>query len=435
MKRNIKATLLVLALSLGLLATACADEPTPYEQYDKDNYTVSVRFDANGGYFDTGVSTITDSYNISDIAKNSSGMAEIPLLSPDDEARGTRAPENKGYFLAGWYTERIGNETEGYTYKNRWDFSENTLQVDPQKSYSASEPILTLYAAWAPEFEVVIYDLETKVELGKFTINPFDSSDIVFPKWNESTAELDLYDFPEKKGYTLKCLYLDEEGSEAVTVESMAHPATLNLEDGTVQNNLVKLYAEWDEGEWYHIYTAEQFVKYADFDVNYVICADLDFTNVEWPSKLISSSFNGKIIGNGHTISNVSLTQTDANAANFGLFAKLGELAVIKDITFDSPTVTIKGGLRKAGSQYGLFTGNLSEKATIEGVSILNGCLEIDSGAHFGTEEYDLSLVCGNIETDKIVTEGLTCVSVGESPEAIEITVDGNTVRVTKISE
>ena len=139
MKRNIKATLLVLALSLGLLATACADEPTPYEQYDKDNYTVSVRFDANGGYFDTGVSTITDSYNISDIAKNSSGMAEIPLLSPDDEARGTRAPENKGYFLAGWYTERIGNETEGYTYKNRWDFSKNTLQVDPQKSYSASQ--------------------------------------------------------------------------------------------------------------------------------------------------------------------------------------------------------------------------------------------------------------------------------------------------------
>ncbi|MBR4278914.1 MAG: hypothetical protein IKT34_01940, partial [Clostridia bacterium] len=82
MKKKIKAALLVFALALTLFATSCADEPTPYEQYDTENYTVSVRFDANGGYFDTNVSIITDSYNISDMQKNSGGMVEIPLLAP-----------------------------------------------------------------------------------------------------------------------------------------------------------------------------------------------------------------------------------------------------------------------------------------------------------------------------------------------------------------
>ncbi len=435
MKNKIKAALLVFALALTLFATSCAEEPTPYEQYDTENYTVSVRFDANGGYFDTNVSIITDSYNISEMEKNSGGMVEIPLLSPDNEARGTHAPTNTGYFLAGWYTEREGTDADGYTYKNRWDFEKNTLSVDPEKSYTSNEPVLTLYAAWAPEYEVVIYDLQTKEELGKYKINPNDGSDILMPKWNQATAELDMYEFPEKKGYTLKCLYLDEEGSQPVTEEKLLHPGKLNLENGTSENNLLKLYAEWDEGEWYHIYTAEQFIEYADFDVNFEICADLDFSNLEWPSKLISSSFNGKIIGNGHKLSNISLVQTDANATNFGLFSKLGELALVKDVTFDAPVVTIKGGLRKAGSQYGLFTGNMSDKATLENISIVNGRLEIDSSAHFGTEEYDLSLVCGNTESDKITTEGITCVPVGDAVESLEITVDGNTVRVNKIAE
>ena len=62
MKQKIKVLLLT-ALTLGsmCLFTACGSEQTPYEINDKENYTVSVKYDANGGVFTTNTSVIVDS--------------------------------------------------------------------------------------------------------------------------------------------------------------------------------------------------------------------------------------------------------------------------------------------------------------------------------------------------------------------------------------
>ena len=57
----------VLLLSALVLVTGCAGQETPYEKNDALNYTVSVKYDANGGVFTTSTSVIVDSYNLSEL--------------------------------------------------------------------------------------------------------------------------------------------------------------------------------------------------------------------------------------------------------------------------------------------------------------------------------------------------------------------------------
>ena len=433
MNKIIKRGLLVLTASLTLISTACASRPTPYETNDADGYTVSVRFDANGGIFETNTSIINDSYSLDGIEKNSDGMVEIPLLSPDDDARGNDSFDAtmKDHFLAGWYAKRTENADGTYSYSEKWDFENGMLEVDPSKTYSSASPVLTLYAVWAPLFEIRFHNVGTEETAESYVFDPRETKSIKLPEWSKESGMLELYEFPEREGYTLKNVYRDPECTQLVTESELVHPGKLN-EDGTVENNILDLYLDWDEGEWYHIYNAEQFKELASTVGNYVICNDLDFTDVIWPNKFATGSFNGTINGNGFKFSNVSVIQTDANEMNVGIFGKIGADATISDVTFDSPIFTVKGGMRKAGSQYGLLAGNASEEATLSGITLINGVINIDSSANFGTPDYLIGLVCGNGELEAVTAENITCVAVGDAPETLTITVDGNYVTVEK---
>ena len=52
------ALVALLLLATVFLATACGGETTPYDDNDAAGYTVSVRYDANGGFFATSTSVI-----------------------------------------------------------------------------------------------------------------------------------------------------------------------------------------------------------------------------------------------------------------------------------------------------------------------------------------------------------------------------------------
>ena len=98
--RKLLAVLLVLALGLA----GCGPQLTPYEVNNQEGFTVSVKYDANGGMFTTNTSVIVDSFNVKDVAASGAGIA---LLPPDAAARGNDAfkASRNGYFLAGWYRE------------------------------------------------------------------------------------------------------------------------------------------------------------------------------------------------------------------------------------------------------------------------------------------------------------------------------------------
>lgn len=443
MKKRIKATLFALTtLAAITFVSGCSSEESPYELNNKDNYTVSVRYDANGGNFTTNTSVIVDSYNITDIKKNSAGEAEIALIAPDNSSRGNDAftAIKNGYFLAGWYATRTetGVDSEGnpvYTYSDKWDFEEDLLKVDSSKSYTAKEPVITLYAAWIPMFEIEFYSLDSGDYIDSFTFDPTVVSEIKVPEWNNETGAIEMYDFPEKSGYTFDGVYYDAAGNRLVDTKVIGHTGELDYETGTAKDNVMKLYIKWAEGEWYHIYNAEQFIENASVDGNYEIHADLDFTGEIWPSSLMYGNFSGTIKGNGHYFKNIELVQTNNSKVNAGLFGNLTESSQITDLTFENVNFTIKSGTRMVGTCFGLLAGTISGDAELTGIRVLGSTMKIDSGCYFGVDDYSIGLLCGMGNPDVVPDAEIACVATGDNPERVSIAVSGNTVTVDMATE
>lgn len=442
MKLTIKSILIALVcLATLTFVTGCSEEPSPYETNNADNYTVSVKYDANGGIFTTNTSVIVDSYNVSEMKKNSEGEVEIALLSPDDSVRKNDAFKavNNGYFLAGWYEGRTeAKDSAGntvYTYSDKWDFESDLLKIDPEKAYKSEEPVITLYAAWVPLFEIEYYSAVSGEYLDELVFDPTSGKEFSIPAWDVETGAIEMFDFPEKTGYTFDGVYLDANKETPVDGEAFEHPGYVDLETGTAKDSVLKLYVDYTEGEWYHIYNAEQLIDNASLNGNYEILADLDFEGEIWPTAFMYGNFTGAINGNGHVIKNVEFAQTNNSKVNAGLFGYLTDAAEIKDITFDNVNFTIKSGTRVVGTCYGLFAGTVSGEAIIENVSIINSTLMIDSACYFGVDDYSIGLVCGMGSADVLSTADIDCTVVGETPESLKVTVNGNNVTVETVTE
>ena len=428
MKLKIRGILILLLVLTMLLVTGCTEEPTPYEVNDAEQFTVSVKYDANGGTFTTNTAVIVDSY---DPASN----AKIALLPPDAKERGNDAftAVNNGYFLAGWYRECTKQSDGTYIYSGKWDFENDLLEIDPAGEYSSAEPVMTLYAAWVPMFRINFRDLQSGEILDTYTFDPNTGASLTIPALNEETGAVEMQKFPERSGYTFNSVYYDAEGTKLVDTPEVVHTGTVNYENGTAENGTMDLYIDWTEGEWYHIYNTEQFLDNASVNANFVLHADLDFAGEIWPTSLMYGNFSGSIQGNGHTIRNVELTQKNNSKVNAGLFGHLTENASLTDVTFENVTFTIQAGTRVMGTNFGLLAGTVSNDAQLENVHIRSSCLQIDSACYFGVDEYVIGLVCGMGDATRVNAD-ITCAVVGDMPESIVVHIDGNEVTLEFVS-
>ena len=435
MKRKALLAACLLLVTM-LFLNGCAPNKTPYELNDLDNFTVSIKYDANGGLFTDNTTVITDSYNIADLAPNDQGQVQIALLPPDDPGRGTDAfaPRNNGYFLAGWYSNRLETTDEAgnitYSYEDKWDFENDLLSLDPNGNYTASKPELTLYAAWVPLFEIELYALDSGEKVSTMTFDPTVTEKVLIPAWDETTGTVKMNGFPEREGYTFNGLFYDELGSQAVSTASVSHPGTVDTSTGTAADISMKLYVDYLEGDWYQIYNAEQFADNASLKGNYILHADLDFSDEIWPTNLMYGNFTGTIEGNGHTIKNIDLRQTNNSKVNAGLFGNLTEDAKLNNVIIDHASFTIEAGTRVKGTSFGLLAGTISDGAVLNDVRVANSVLKIDSGCYFGADDYSIGLICGMGSDTKLDPSGITCTAVGDAPETVNITVNGNTVTV-----
>ncbi len=440
MKKTKYLLALALLLAAMLLVTGCAQESTPYQINNKDNYKVSVRFDANGGNFTTNTAVIVDSYNLSDLPVGANGKAQLALITPDNPARGkenTFNPTKAGHFLYGWYTQRtqVGTDEGGnpiYTYSGKWDF-EKTLELDPQGEYSAQEPVLTLYAAWVPQFQVEFCEVGSDTVMATYSFSPSEQNSLELPQWDMETGSIEMYKFPAKNNYTFKAAYLDKEAKQAIDAASLTHPGTVDDATATAQNGTMRVYVEYMEGNWFHIYNVDQFVKHANVRNSLEIHADLDFTDKIWPSNLMTGTFTGTIHGNGHTLRNITFTHKSTKDTYAGLFGRLDSNAAIEGVTFENVSFTISGGAMNFGTSYGLLAGSVADDARLTDVAIPSGTIYIDSRCYFGTDDYSIGLVCGMGDPGDIDYSAIACLPCGENPEKVIITVDGNTV-IAKIN-
>ncbi len=439
MKQRIKSLLLIALCFIAItFITGCRAEEIPYETNNEDNYTVSVKYDANGGIFTTNTSVIVDSYNVLDMSKNSDGLVEIALLSPDDSHRGNDAftAINNGYFLAGWYQQRTeSKDSEGntsYTYSDKWDFEKGTLKIDPAKEYKSEEPVITLYAAWVPLFKYEFYTAGTDELVGTYSFDPYSEKDLSVPQWDEKTGAIEMFKFAEKTGYTFNNAYYDNDKTKPVEGETIVHPGYVDEVTGLAVDSVLKIYVDWLEGEWYRISNVDQLLDNASVKGCYDIVADLDFEGESWPTAFMTGNFTGEFRGNGHTIKNVEFVYNNNSKVNVGLFGNLTEKSKISDLTFENVNFTIKASMLKVDTAIGLFAGNVSKDASISNIKILNGSINIDSGCHFGINNYFIGLVCGVGNPDVVEHAEITCNVTGDDPEQLVLSVEGNEVTVVE---
>ena len=236
-----------------------------------------------------------------------------------------------------------------------------------------------------------------------------------------------MYRYAQKDGCTFNGAYYDANGKLPI-FGTVTHTGTI-LENGTAEGHSMNVYVDWLEGEWYHIYTAEQLRKNADPTGHYILEADLDFADENWPSIFATGSFSGSIEGNGFTIKNVTFKQTKMDAENTGLFGTLQSGCKMENVIFENITFTVEKGFNRAAN-YGLLAGSIYEGATLTGVQIRGSQLLINAGARFASDDYAIGLVCGAGKYNVLENVDITATIINNDPVKYTITIDedGNSV-------
>lgn len=265
----------------------------------------------------------------------------------------------------------------------------------------------------SPNTEIAVPTWETEGEDG--TVNSYELNYGSFPQPEKSVFAL-----------TFNSVYDSEAAAESKTgaLDKIRMKGIFDEATATSVGSVTSYYACWDEGVWYRLYKAKDLadvIGKAGIDVSFDIMDDLDFANAEWPKTLSTGSFSGHIRGNGHTISNVKVTQNGSSRE--GLFGTIGKKAIFENVSFANVTYRFETASRSSGSQYGLFAGNVTEGATFEEVSvqgtfIVGSDVYVPSGQYDSTtgtmrpapHVYDVGLYTGNfIETGIAFEVSLQC--------------------------
>ena len=160
MKNKTKVMIGLAVASLATLAlAACSGSTNRYGQYEKDGYGIRVRYYSNGGQFaSTADVDLVDVYKLPE-------SGGIRLIEPGSDERGPKGEKTQiaytGHFLAGWYQTRTEitdvNGEKTYSYSDPWDFKNDRLTVDKDKTFEEDEAALSLYAVWVPNFTYTFY--------------------------------------------------------------------------------------------------------------------------------------------------------------------------------------------------------------------------------------------------------------------------------------
>ena len=438
MKKRTKIILcLAVACAGTLVLAACGGNGNPYERLKG----IAVRYDANGGRLASrdGV-TLTDVYTVEDVKQG------VKLMPPDDSRRNVAGSvqalsvTNTGYFLAGWYSVRnlredaSGNaldedgrlcsesgKPQGYIYANPWDFEKDIFR-DEDAQYKEGEYALTLYAAWIPEYSYRIYgEVNGKWEVAAtYSYDPliYDHSEIALPEWNEDTGAMDYGLFPEAQGKTFSAVYKDAGKTEQL--DKIVNEGTWDKATGVSVNAIAEYYADWRDGVWFKIRSLDQFLANVRGDGCYELYTNLDFSGEKkgWPAAFSLGGFSGTFLGMDGvvTLSNISVTQSDAQDTYGGIFGRILDGANFENVAFTNVVYSLEGGSMRPDSTFGLFAGNISTKAKATNVTV-EGTLKIGKNIYTQTRvsvltgnliyNYEIGILSGNF-----VTLGISTVNI-----------------------
>lgn len=331
-KTTLRALVLIFALSLTLSFVGCNSTEQEYSG-------AKVIFELEGGTYKNCVLPVTHYY---DIGEGETDLIADPLeYSADGITR-------SGYTFTGWYKTKTQNGDE-VTYSDKWDFSKDVI----------TESGITLYAGWEKEtkftYSVCYYD-----ENGEIVV-------IDTYKVNAGAKFDDYAKYANKRiGYTAIPSRVSENGDiwvyrnadGSAWDSSFTHPGNENQPD-------VKVFVEYVKGT-YVIATKASDLKRAKSSNVYLAC-DIDLEG----ESLNFGDYKKTFLGNGHTISNFSISYDNTkngvipdfedqtlNSLYVSLFGN-AEGAVVKDVTFDKVSVVVNAGYNLTNKIYvaPLFSG------------------------------------------------------------------------------
>lgn len=372
MKR--KTLTLLFALSIGAAAlgvfTACRQDVLTLEDLIEDGYTCEVVFDLAGGASGSG-----------DRAREELHQYVQPgsiVVRPGDNNYSGPAPVREGYTLGGYWTGSKDGEGN-ITYEKKWDFGKDKVSGN-----------LTLYAKWLENYKLTVHYGENYSLSAEFEVSQ-----------NEDGVPSPVSE-PSLVGYTALAYYADRAAAEeggADGENALSFPYTAPFSEGEPR---VEVWANTLEGEYTVVRGRQDFRLYAG--TNIYLLADIDFEGaaVDFPD-----AYNGTFLGNGHKLSNFTVTRNSSNTNGdtyFGLFKALGGTAVLDDVTFENFTLNIT--LINSRSNFHYVVGALAGQA--------------DSGAKLNKVELVGTLNCSVIaeKLEETVAEPF----LGEADEGVLIT-------------
>jgi hypothetical protein len=129
----------------------------------------------------------------------------------------------------------------------------------------------------------------------------------------------------------------------------------------------------------------------------YLLDSDIDLSGTEWTP---IAGFEGKLIGNGHTIKNLTITKLTAK--NAGLFDTIGEKATVSDLKLENVSISFTSSAESVGALAGILKGSV-ENITVTGKIESVGSSAV--GGVIGATGY-IDSVIGNCSFDGTVIGG-----------------------------
>jgi len=423
------------------------------------------------------------------------------VFEPSGSSNMLVEPVRDGYILAGWYTAKTDEPTESgedYTFSasDRWDFYLDRVQDDMtlyarwlprgKVEYVNADTGEVLFSKNITEDSPVQELSEAVVDFRKpegttlfgYYSNPecteeYDFSSYVHSEPHPSEAQIYAALYEEFPQYLEQVEYVEPEEDEAKATDDTSYlflnklgyqltttdeqalaelrEAKDRLVEESIQNYLTNtagkvVYMKFVDGNIVRVNSVGDLKiagEYGFFGTDaqgntidgYVIESDVDFSGI---TLSMAESFSGVIYGNGHTLSNVTLsvsskkvdTDTEKQLALIGAISD----AEISDLTFKDAKISIqvKEGIAVNAALLALSADNVKlTNCHIDG-------LTIDSGkGDTGAAKYslgDLFVTEKNIELTGCAGEGLVAnvlnpaklkLTILELPQEEETTQDG----------
>lgn len=410
------------------------------------------------------------------------------LFEPSGSSNMLVEPTRDGYILAGWYTAKTDQPTslgEEYTFNpaDRWDFNTDRVQDDMtlyarwlprgkvdyvnadtgetifSKNITADSPVkelsdsvvelrkpadTTLFGYYSDPECTMPYDFSAYVhsEPQPTEQQLYDQLYEMFPQYLEKAEYVEPEEDSENEILDTSYLFLNKLGYQLKTTDEAAlaelGAAKDQLVETSIQNYLVNtagkvVYMKFEGGNFVLVSSSGDINvggKYGFFGVDangnkidgYVIERDLDFSGVMLS---MADSFSGTIYGNGHTLSNLTLSlssgkgekETDKSIAMFGELTD----ASISDLTFKNAAIAlqINEGVTVKAALLAISAKNVTlTNIKIDGLTISTGKGDV-AGARYTLG--DLFLSSSGVKMEGCEGDGL--VANVQDPSAIRLSL------------